>query len=78
MSIRVAASSPTLWPEIRATANATRDQCSGVRPTCLVPSGRTTSRSRLRASLVGVNALVADKGLDFAQLVQAFGRLRSE
>jgi hypothetical protein len=37
-------------PVIFATINATRRQCAGVRPAWVVPSGRTTSRSRRRAS----------------------------
>jgi hypothetical protein len=43
-SIRVAVSTPTRLPVMRATISATRRQCAGVRPACVVPSGRTTSR----------------------------------
>ncbi len=48
--MRVAVSTPTCLPVIFATINATRRQCAGVRPAWVVPSGRTTSRSRRRAS----------------------------
>jgi hypothetical protein len=49
-AIRVAVSRPTARPVILATKTATRRQCAGVRPWCVMPSGRLTSRSKVRAS----------------------------
>ena len=71
-AIRVAVSSPTLCPVRFATMSATRRQCAGVRPACVVPSGRTTSRSRSRALPIGLAAVVADKSLGVG-LRQPFG-----
>ena len=44
--MRVSVSTPARFPVIFATTSATRRQCSGVRPACVVPSGTITSHAR--------------------------------
>jgi hypothetical protein len=60
-SIRVAVSTPTRLPVIRATMSATLRRCTGVRPAWVVPSVRITSLLPLPSLTIGLGAAVPDE-----------------